>query len=216
MTTTPRAVVLVSGSGSNLQAIIDAAASKQFELDISLVISNVPNVKGLERARDHGIATQVVDHRDFTTREEFDQQLKSHIETVKPDLIVLAGFMRILTADFVEHYQDRLINIHPSLLPKFPGRDTHQRAIDAEEQWHGASVHFVVPEVDAGPVIDQGRLRLNESESANELQARVLKIEHVIYPLAVKWFAQQKLTIKNDLVLLDGEQSTLQLQTFDY
>ncbi len=209
------AVVLISGSGSNLQALIDAIATKQLPLDIKLVISNIPAVGGLERANAAGIATAVIEHTGFSSRASFDRALADTIDALSPDLVILAGFMRILTADFVEQFKDRLINIHPSLLPKFTGTNTHQRALDAHEQWHGASVHYVVPEVDAGPIIVQGRLRIGSTTLAHELQQRVLKIEHQIYPLAAKWFAEQRLSVVNGKVLLDGETSPEQLQTFD-
>ncbi len=209
------AVVLISGSGSNLQALIDAIAAKQLPLDIKLVISNIPAVGGLERANTAGIATAVIEHTGFSSRASFDQALAKKIDALAPDLVILAGFMRILTADFVEQFTGRLINIHPSLLPKFAGTNTHQRALDAHEQWHGASVHYVVPEVDAGPIIVQGRLRIGSTTLARELQQRVLKIEHQIYPLAAKWFAEQRLSVANGKVLLDGETSPEQLQTFD-
>ena len=137
------------------------------------------------------------------------------IDQVEPDIIILAGFMRILTPEFVNHYQGRLVNIHPSLLPKYPGVDTHQRAIDAGDQWHGASIHFVVPEVDAGPVILQGRLAINENDTADSLQQRIHKVEHKLYPLAVKWFSQDRLKEQQGQILLDGELSPKQLQTFD-
>ena len=211
----PRAVVLISGGGSNLQAFIDQVEARELPLDITLVISNVANVGGLERAQKANIATEVIEHRAYIDRKAFDQALAERIDTQEPDLIILAGFMRILTAAFVQKYSGRLINIHPSLLPKYPGTRTHQRAIEADDEWHGASVHYEVPEVDAGPVIVQGRLRIGDTRCAQELQQRVLAIEHQIYPLAAKWFAEKRLSQSNGQVLLDGEKSPEQLQTYN-
>ena len=210
-----RAVILISGSGSNLQAFIDQVDSGDLELDIRLVVSNKAEAYGLERAANANIDTACINHRDYDSRLAFDQALMQCIDQAQPDIIILAGFMRILTPEFVNHYQGRLVNIHPSLLPKYPGVDTHQRAINAGDQWHGASIHFVVPEVDAGPVILQGRLAINENDTADSLQQRIHKIEHKLYPLAVKWFSQDRLKEQQGQILLDGELSPKQLQTFD-
>jgi len=207
--------VLISGSGSNLQAFIDQISAGELELTISLVLSNVPTAYGLQRATDAGITQECINHKDFGSRLTFDQAMMERIDQAEPDIVILAGFMRILTPDFVNHYKNRLVNIHPSLLPKFTGVDTHQRAIDAGETWHGASIHFVIPELDAGPVILQGKLPITEQDSAETLQQRIHKIEHQLYPLAVKWFSQGRLTIDNGQVLLDGEISEKQLQSFD-
>jgi phosphoribosylglycinamide formyltransferase-1 len=209
-----RAVVLISGSGSNLQALIDASEAGDCPIEICAVISNKASAYGLERAANHSIDAHTVDHTAFDNRLEFDQALIQTIDQYQPDLVILAGFMRILTADFVNHYSDRLINIHPSLLPKYPGVNTHQRAIDAGDEWHGLSIHFVVPEVDAGPIILQGQIPIHDGENAGDLQQRIHKIEHILYPLAVKWFAQNRLTITEGSVLLDGEKSIKQLQSF--
>jgi len=219
-----RAVVLISGSGSNLQAFIDQVSKGELPIEISLVISNNTDAFGLERARNVGIPICAIDHRRFDSRLEFDQALIREIDAVQPDIVILAGFMRILTEDFVNHYHNRLVNIHPSLLPKYPGTNTHQRALDAGDHWHGASIHFVVPEVDAGPIILQGRLAISPNDTSDSispndtsdsLQQRIHKIEHVLYPLAIKWFAENRLSIDIDKVLLDGETSAEQLQTFD-
>ncbi|NND81988.1 MAG: phosphoribosylglycinamide formyltransferase [Gammaproteobacteria bacterium] len=210
-----RAVVLISGSGSNLQAFIDQVDQGELPIDLSLVVSNNPDAYGLTRAQQAGIDTACINHRDFDSREEFDQALLDRIDMAEPDIVILAGFMRILTAEFVHHFENRLVNIHPALLPKFPGTDTHQRAINAGEHWHGATIHFVVPEVDAGPIILQGRIQVRRGESAEQLQQRVHKIEHRLYPLAVKWFAEGRLTVRDDAVLLDNERSAMQLQSFD-
>ncbi len=210
-----RAVVLISGGGSNLQAFIDQIDAGELPLDISLVVSNNGDAFGLDRAKQAGIESCVVDHRNYSSRSDFDAALIERIDASQPDIVILAGFMRILTADFVNHYENRLVNIHPSLLPKYPGTNTHQRAIDAKDQWHGASIHFVVPEVDAGPIILQGRLPINSGDTSESLQQRIHKIEHKLYPLALKWFAQGRLSINLDKVLLDNETSLEQLQTFD-
>ena len=210
-----KAVVLISGGGSNLQAFIDQVNEGQLDLDIKLVISNVAQAYGLTRANLAGIDTECIDHKAFKSRLGFDQSLIASIDRVEPDIIILAGFMRILTPEFVNHFANKLVNIHPSLLPKFTGTNTHQRAIDAKEQWHGASIHFVIPELDAGPVILQGRLPIGEEDTAESLQSRIHKIEHRLYPMAVKWFCQGRLSIENGQVLLDGETSDSQLQTFN-
>lgn len=210
-----RAVVLISGSGSNLQAFIDQINADELPLDITLVISNVADAYGLKRAALAGLKTVCIRHSDYHSRLEFDQALMAQIDESQPELVILAGFMRILTTEFVEHYRQRLINIHPSLLPKYPGTHTHQRAIDAGDAWHGASIHFVVPEVDAGPIILQGRLPIKDGDTVDTLQQRIHQVEHQLYPLAAKWFAQKRLFIKSGQVLLDGETSDEQLQTFD-
>ena len=210
-----RVVVLISGSGSNLQAFIDGVADQSLPIEIALVISNQVDAFGLQRAQQAGIQTSTVSHKDFENRETFDKALMQSIDAVNPDLIILAGFMRILTADFVEHYDQRLINIHPSLLPKYPGNNTHQRVLDANDELHGASVHFVVPEVDAGPVIIQGCMSISNDDTKSSLQQRIHKIEHQIFPTAVKWFAMKRLQLVDGQVLLDGKTSPLQLQSFD-
>lgn len=209
-------VVLISGSGSNLQAIIDGMQNGNLPINITAVISNQPGVYGLQRAVKTDIPAMVVRHSDYQNRELYDAELIKVIDQHQPDLVVLAGFMRILTPGFTQHYQNRLMNIHPSLLPKFTGLHTHQRALDAKEKWHGASVHFVIPELDAGPVIIQGKLPITEDDTSDSLQQRIHKIEHIIYPLAVKWFAEQRLSIDNDSVLLDNAESELQKQTFPF
>lgn len=212
---TKRAAVLISGSGSNLQAFIDQVDNDQLNLDLALVISNQADAYGLERAKKAGIPAYVVDHKQFDSRLEFDKALMAQIDIAHPDIVILAGFMRILTAEFVNHYSNRLINIHPSLLPKYPGTNTHQRALDSGDKWHGASIHYVVPEVDAGPVIVQGRLAIEPQDTSQSLQRRIHAIEHQLYPLAVKWITEERLKISENQVLLDGETSAQQLQTFD-
>ncbi len=200
-----RIVVLISGSGSNLQAIIDAVNSGFIAADISAVISNKSEAFGLTRATDAGIATQVLDHKQFNSREEFDSNLATVIDRYQPDIIVLAGFMRILTPGFVKKYQGKMINIHPSLLPKYQGLNTHQRALDAGDSHHGASVHFVTEELDGGPVIIQGSVAISSGDSAESLAAKVLVEEHRIFPQAVKWMAEDRLKLVNNQALLDGQ-----------
>jgi len=203
-------VVLISGSGSNLQTLIDQTNDGSIPGKIAAVFSNKEGVFGLERAEKANIPTEVLSHKSFDSRESFDAELADRIKTYKPDLIVLAGFMRILSTDFVSQFENKMVNIHPSLLPKYTGLNTHQRAIDAGETSAGATVHFVIPELDAGPIIIQGEVPVLENDDANTLQQRVLKIEHSIYPTAVKWLAEQRISIKDAKVLLDGHESSHQ------
>lgn len=186
-------VVLISGSGSNLQAFIDNA--DELHINIKAVISNKADAYGLERAKKANIDTVVLPHQEFDSREAFDATLQEKIDTLQPGLIILAGFMRILSAEFVQHFADKVINIHPSLLPKYKGLNTHQRAIDAQETHHGASVHLVTPELDDGPVIIQGRLAIQADDTAETLQKRIHPLEHKIYPQAVKWIASGDIKI---------------------
>lgn len=201
----PKAVILISGSGSNLQAIIDAASSGDLPLEIAAVISNVPEAYGLQRAAKANISTHELDHRKFAQRELFDAELIRTIEKYQPDIVVLAGFMRILSNDFVHRYLGRLINIHPSLLPKYPGLNTHQRAIDAQDRFHGVTVHYVIPELDAGPNIVQAKVEITEHDSAETLAKRVQQQEHIIYPIVLKWFSEGRLELRGDHATLDGE-----------
>lgn len=196
-------VVLISGRGSNLQAIIDAAQGG-LPVEIRAVISNVAGVAGLERARGAGIHTEVLAHAGYPDREAYDQALQRLVDRFKPGLVVLAGFMRILTPAFVAHYHARMINIHPSLLPVFPGLNTHQRALEAGVREHGASVHFVTEEVDGGPVIIQARVPVLPDDTPEVLAARVLEQEHCIFPQAIQWFAEGRLSLKGNAVFLDG------------
>ncbi len=200
-----RVVVLISGSGSNLQALIDGNAAGELPIEIVAVISNRPNVFGLERAVQAGIPTELLDHKNFATREDFDAALMAKIDSFTPELIVLAGFMRILTPKFTEHYFGRMFNIHPSLLPKYQGLHTHQRAIDAGETRHGVTVHFVTAELDGGPAIVQASVPIFADDDATSLAKRVQKQEHIIYPLAVKWFAEGKLHMIEGKSVLKGE-----------
>lgn len=198
-------VVLISGGGSNLLSLIRDSQQDDAPFEICGVISNRADAGGLQHAANAGIPSQVVDHSQYQGREAFDQALIEAIDSWQPDLVVLAGFMRILTDGFVTYYLNRMINIHPALLPAYPGLNTHQRVIDAGETYHGASVHYVIPELDAGPVIIQARLKLVAGESASELAARVLKMEHQIYPQAVRWIAEGRITANGSQAFLDGE-----------
>lgn len=200
-----RVVVLISGSGSNLQALIDGQQEHTLPITLVGVISNKPNVYGLERAKNANIPHQVINHHDFQDRESFDQRLAESIDQYQPDLVVLAGFMRILTADFVRAYQGRMVNIHPSLLPKYQGLHTHQRALDANDTEHGVTVHFVTEELDGGPTIIQAVVPIIDGDNVDSLAKRVQAQEHIIYPMAVKWFATQRLQLNGQQVLLDGE-----------
>lgn len=199
-----RVVVLISGNGGNLQAVIDGC-DDNLQANVVGVISNNPNAYGLIRAHHSEIDTSCVIAYEGESRADYDARLMTAIEKYQPDLIVLAGFMRILSDELVNRYLGRMINIHPSLLPKFTGLNTHQRAIDAKESEHGASVHFVTPALDAGPVILQAKVPVYEEDSAELLAARVHEQEHAIYPLVVKWFSHQRLKMQDGKAYLDGE-----------
>lgn len=198
-------VVLISGSGSNLQALIDQSLQGKLDVEICAVLSNKADAYGLERARKAGITTHTIDHKSYDSREAFDQAMQAVIDQYSPKLVVLAGFMRILTDEFTKHYEGRMLNIHPSLLPKYKGLNTHQRAIDAGEVEHGVSVHFVSAELDAGAVIVQARTAVESDETADTLSQKIHKLEHIIYPLAVKWFSEGRLTIQAGKAFLDNE-----------
>jgi phosphoribosylglycinamide formyltransferase-1 len=195
--------LLISGSGSNLQAFIDAAQQQTLMADIAVVISNRPDVKGLERARTANIPTEVIDHSHFPSRNEFDCALMSCIDRYPVDAVVLAGFMRVLGREFVQHYQGKLFNIHPSLLPHYPGLHTHQRALEAGDKEAGATVHFVVPELDAGSIVIQARVPVCTDDTADSLARRVLEQEHRIYPLALQWFCSGRLQLAPEGAMLD-------------
>ncbi|PKM33267.1 MAG: phosphoribosylglycinamide formyltransferase [Gammaproteobacteria bacterium HGW-Gammaproteobacteria-12] len=198
-------VVLISGSGSNLQALIDSVAHDGNPARIGAVICNRADAYGLERAKQAGIATELLDHKQFDGREAFDAALIEAIDAHQPDLVVLAGFMRILTPGFVQHYAGRLLNIHPSLLPKHKGLHTHQRAIEAGDSEHGCSVHFVTEELDGGPLVVQAVLPVMADDTAESLARRVHQQEHQIYPLAVRWFAEGRLRLGAQGAMLDGQ-----------
>ena len=199
-----RIVVLISGGGTNLQAIIDACKQDNYGGEIVAVVSNKAGAYGLTRAQDANIATSVLSHKDFDSRESYDSALVGEINNYQPDLIVLAGFMRILTAKFVQKFQGRLINIHPSLLPKYQGLHTHQRAIDAGDVEHGVSVHFVTEELDGGPVILQAKVPVFPEDNADELAQRVHQQEHRIYPMVVNWCCTKRVTMAEEQALFDG------------
>ncbi len=191
-------VILISGRGSNMEAILRAAVAEKWPAQIVAVISNKAGAAGLKTAEAAGIAAVTIEHRDYADRDSFDRALSEAIDRFAPDLVVLAGFMRILTAAFVTHYHGRLLNIHPSLLPSFPGLATHQQALDAGVKFHGATVHFVTPELDHGPIVEQAVVPVREDDTESLLAARVLEQEHVIYPRAVRDIIEGR-------VWLDGE-----------
>jgi len=197
-------VVLISGSGSNLQALIDDLHGAGSPARIRAVISNRADAAGLSRARAAGIDTRVLDHTRYASREAFDAALMAEIDAFEPQLVVLAGFMRILSGGFVRHYQGRLLNIHPSLLPRHKGLDTHHRALEAGDTEHGCSVHFVTEELDGGPLVVQAVLPIEADDTPERLATRVHHREHLIYPLAVRWFAEGRLRLAADGAMLDG------------
>ncbi len=200
-------VVLISGSGSNLQAIIDAAAA-DLPVEIKAVISNREDAYGLERAHQAGIETRILDHNEFDDRESYDQSLGDLIEEYRPSLVIMAGFMRILTPELVRRFHGRMLNIHPSLLPKYRGLHTHQRALEAGEKEHGASVHFVTEELDGGPIIIQALVPVLADDTQDSLAARVLQQEHIIYPEAIRMFAEGRLRMDGNEVYHNGKPLT--------
>lgn len=204
-------VVLISGNGSNLQAIIDACEAGKIKANVAAVFSNKQDAYGLERAKQHGIAAHFVSPQDFIdaetgkpNREAFDHELMKQIDEYQPDLVILAGYMRILSSEFVQHYMGKMLNIHPSLLPKYSGLHTHQRAIDAKDEEHGTSVHFVTEELDGGSVVLQAKVPVFEDDTAEILAERVLIQEHQIYPLVAQWFIDGRLEMKDGAAILDG------------
>jgi phosphoribosylglycinamide formyltransferase-1 len=194
-------VILISGRGSNMEAIVDTCASEGWPARVAAVISNKATAGGLQFAASRGIATAVVDHKQYGSREDFDAELARVIDGYQPDVVVLAGFMRILTEGFVRHFEGRLLNIHPSLLPAFPGLNTHQRAIDAGCKLAGATVHFVTPELDHGPIVAQAAVPVLSDDTDASLSARVLRQEHLIYPRAVRWFVEGALRLDGHRVI---------------
>jgi phosphoribosylglycinamide formyltransferase-1 len=198
-------VALISGRGSNLRALVEAG------LPVSAVISNVADANGLEFARSRGIATRVVEHRKFPSREAFETALAGELDAFSPRLVALAGFMRVLGPGFVRRYAERLLNIHPALLPAFPGLETHARALAAGVKLHGCTVHFVTAEVDHGPIVIQAALRVRPNDTAETLAARVLEQEHVIYPRAARWFLDGRLLLQNGIVTVKGNDAQLVL-----
>lgn len=203
-------VILISGRGSNMEAIVDSCAREQWPARIAAVISNKATASGLQFAASRGIATAVVDHKQFDSREAFDAELARVIDGFAPDVVVLAGFMRILTEGFVRHFEGRMLNIHPSLLPAFAGLNTHQRAIDAGCKLAGATVHFVTPELDHGPIVAQAAVPVLADDTEASLSARVLAQEHVMYPRAVRWFVEGALRLQgNRITQTEGEAQLL-------
>jgi phosphoribosylglycinamide formyltransferase-1 len=205
MSATCDVVVLLSGTGGNLQAMIDSFKDGSSPVRIRAVISNRADAFGLQRARDAGIEACVLDHKAYEGREAFDAALIELIDTFNPQLVVLAGFMRILSADFVRHYHGRLLNIHPSLLPRYKGLQTHQRVLDAGDAEHGCSVHFVTEELDGGPLVVQAVISVQLQDSPASLAQRVHLQEHRIYPLAIRWFAEGRLRLGEQGALMDGQ-----------
>jgi phosphoribosylglycinamide formyltransferase-1 len=195
-------VILISGRGSNMEAIVRACSREEWPAQVAAVIASRPDAAGLAFAASHGIATAVVDHRQFPDRESFDAALAGEIDAFAPDLVALAGFMRVLTPGFVDRYAGRMLNVHPSLLPSFAGLKTHQQALDAGVRLHGASVHFVTSQLDHGPIVVQSAVPVLQGDDAVALAGRVLETEHIIYPRAVRWFVEGRLA-------LDGLRVTL-------
>lgn len=206
------AAIFVSGGGTNLQAFIDEVRAGRLDLDLAVVVSNKPNVEALERARRAGIPAECVPNSDFAERTQFDEALATTVDRYRPDLLILAGFMRILTTAFVRRYEGRILNVHPSLLPRFPGLNTHQSVIDAGDRSHGSTVHFVTDELDAGPAVMQGRIPVLPDDTAESLAQRVQAIEHKIYPAAAALFAAGRLASRNGGAWLDGQRLDQPLQ----
>jgi phosphoribosylglycinamide formyltransferase-1 len=200
-------VILISGRGSNMELLLDAAASGALPVRVAAVLSNRPQAKGLEVAAAKGVTTRVVDHQSYSRREDFDLAMAAEIDAHTPDLVVLAGFMRILSDAFVEHYAGRLINIHPSLLPAYPGLHTHRRALEDGVRVHGCTVHFVTPTLDHGPIVIQAAVPVLDGDDEDSLAARVLVQEHQIYPLAVRWFAEGRLKLQDGRVVFSTPQA---------
>ncbi len=200
-----RLVVLISGNGSNLQAIIEQIEQGRLDARIVAVISNRPIAYGLERARRHGIEAVALDHKVFDSREAFDRKLRETIEGYRPDLIVLAGYMRILGAELIDAFAGRMLNIHPSLLPKYPGLNTHRRALESGDREHGASIHVVTPELDAGPLLMQGRFPVEPDDDIESLQQKTHRLEHRMYPMVLQWIAEGRLQPDAEQPLFDGQ-----------
>jgi phosphoribosylglycinamide formyltransferase-1 len=215
MTSPIKLVVLISGNGSNLAAIISEIQQGTLSAEIVQVISNRPDAYGLTRAKDANIPSTVIDHEDYKSRESFDQALMKCIDQFNPDLIVLAGFMRILSDKFVEHYLGKMINIHPSLLPKYQGLNTHQRVLDDGEKEHGVTVHYVTPKLDSGPIVLQARVPVLEGDDSDSLKQRVHKAEHQVYPEAIRRIAAGQVTFREGVVYYDNESITTDKYMFE-
>lgn len=211
-----KTAILISGSGTNLQAFIDRVATGALDIELSVVLSNKADAFGLERAKEAGIPTACIAHGQFRDRASFDHAMAEKLDEWQPDMLVLAGFMRILGAGFVERYAGKILNIHPALLPAYPGLNTHQRVLDAGDTWHGSTVHFVTEELDGGPRILQGRLPVLAGESAAELENRVQTVEHQIYPEAAGWVGEGRVEYRNGKTWIDGVSTDEPIiQTYD-
>ena len=200
-----RAVCLISGSGTNLQTIIDNVNNEILQIELVSVISDNPKAKGLQRAKREGIDTKIIDYSTYKNRREFDESLEIEMLSINPDLIILAGYMKILNINFCKIFAGRILNIHPSLLPKYKGLNTHQRVIDNREELHGASVHFVVPELDDGPVIIQYQFKIKRHDDRHSLQKKVQEGEYIIYSKAIQWFSEKRLIFDSEKVYLDDK-----------
>ena len=200
-----RAVCLISGSGTNLQTIIDNNNNEILQIELVSVISDNPKAKGLQRAKSEGIDTKIIDYSTYKNRREFDESLEIEMLSINPDLIILAGYMKILNIKFCNIFAGRILNIHPSLLPKYKGLNTHQRVIDNHEELHGASVHFVVPELDEGPVIIQYQFEIERHDDRDSLQKKVQQGEYIIYSKAIQWFSEKRLIFDSEKVYLDDK-----------
>lgn len=211
-----RIVVLISGSGSNLEAIIQACLSRLINGEVVHVFSNVPDVFGLTRAANHKIPSSVIDHNDFIDRESFDKELYNQVSDLKPDMVVLAGFMRILTANFTNPLKGKLINIHPSLLPKYPGLNTHQQAIDNQDSHHGISIHYVTEELDGGPIIAQGAMKLDLLSSVEDVINKIHRIEHDLYPKVISELLDMKISLKDNTVQFSHDSEFKDVQPLQF
>ena len=200
-----RAVCLISGSGTNLQTIIENINNEILQIELVSVISDNPKAKGLQRAKREGIDTKIIDYSTYKNRREFDESLEIEMLSINPDLIILAGYMKILNINFCKIFAGRILNIHPSLLPKYKGLNTHQRVIDNREELHGASVHFVVPELDEGPVIIQYQCEIERHDDRHSLQKKVQQGEYIIYSKAIQWFSEKRLIFDSEKVYLDDK-----------
>jgi phosphoribosylglycinamide formyltransferase-1 len=198
-------VILISGNGSNMQSIVDACQTKKINGEVAAVISNRPNAHGLTRALKARVPGYLLDHTGYDTRESYDRSLIQLIDRFSPDLVVLAGFMRILSPGFVNHYAGRLINIHPSLLPKYTGLHTHRRVLESGDTFHGSSVHFVTEELDGGPIIAQRKLKIEPEDTEDTLTDKIKALEHQLYPEVVGWFSQGRLSMRDNQALMDGQ-----------
>ena len=200
-----RAVCLISGSGTNLQAIIENINNEMLQIELVSVISDNPKAIGLKRAKGEGIDTKIIDYSTYKNRREFDQSLEIEMLSINPDLIILAGYMKILNIKFCHIFAGRILNIHPSLLPKYKGLNTHQRVIDNHEELHGASVHFVVPDLDDGPVIIQYQFKIERHDDRDSLQKKVQQGEYIIYSKAIQWFSEKRLIFDSEKIYLDNK-----------